>query len=332
MDKISKERTEVDLSLQSLSLQFKDFGSSHVAGMPALGKNLADESKPTQQEGSFSWPHSDAIERALLGTLLINNSAFERVRESLRGFHFADAVHGKIYDAIFRLISDGRTADCQTLRHHLALGTLFHGDEERGHGYLLELAGEALLTANVSHYSEVIEDLYNRRALIVLAHDMAHAAQSGALDKPSLAIAESVEKRLYDLSESEERRLFQPFHHVLARTVQQVDSFSNHQLRGLSTHLKDLNHKLGGLQRSDLIVLAARPSMGKSALAMNIAWHLTSQQLKNGESAQRPVVAFFSLEMSAEQLALRLLAEESGFSADDMRKGKLKKKRPARGL
>ncbi|MBC6444791.1 MAG: replicative DNA helicase [Alphaproteobacteria bacterium GM202ARS2] len=264
-------------------------------------------------------PYDREMERALLGTLLVNNSACERVNETLKGFHFVDEAHGKIYDAIMALVSMGRVADHQTLRHHLSLSALF-GDED-GAGYLADLAQEALLTANVKHYGEVIEDLYQRRALIQLAHDMAREAQGGALDNPATTIAESAEKRLYDLSETEDQRVFQPFDEVLSRAVEHAKVAAKRKVSGLATHLRDLDGVMGGLQSSDLIIVAARPSVGKSALAMNIAWSVASVA-QEGEPVS---VAFFSLEMSAEQLAFRVLSEESGISSDSMRRGKMGK-------
>ena len=288
-----------------------------VPPMAVVSSGASDAAEVSSDGGAG--PYDREMERALLGTLLVNNSACERVSETLKGFHFVDEAHGKIYDAIMKLATMGRVADHQTLRHHLSLSALF-GDED-GAGYLADLAQEAHLTANVKHYGEVIEELYKCRALIALAHDVAREARGGALESPAAKIAEEAERRLYELSESEDTRVFQPFGDVLTRAVEHAQQAAKRKVSGLATHLRDLDSVMGGLQRSDLIIVAARPSVGKSALAMNIAWSVASIA-QEGETTP---VAFFSLEMSAEQLAFRVLSEESGISSDSMRRGRISK-------
>ncbi|MBC6497546.1 MAG: replicative DNA helicase [Alphaproteobacteria bacterium GM7ARS4] len=271
----------------------------------------------------FTWPHNYDIERALLGTLLVNNAAYERVGDDLRGFHFADGetgLHGSVYDVLARLIGEEqRAVDVTLLQHHLPMERLFA--DGRGDAYLVDLVESAVLTANVSHYGDVILDLYQRRVLIALAQDMASDAQASILERPAPSIAEDAEQRLYTLSEVEEKRLFQPFSSVLARALKDTKDAYRHKdgVSGLATGFVGVDKMLGGLQKSDLIVVAGRPSMGKSALAMNIAWAIASGDATKGK--EHYPVAFFSLEMSSDQMALRVLSEKSGVPASAMRNG-----------
>ncbi len=278
-------------------------------------------------------PHAPAnidAEQALLGTLLFDNAAFERVPDSLSASDFYEAFHGRLFEAIERCIRSGRLADPILLGDQFKSDPVFRDLGELR--YLANLMEQAPPAANIADYGRAIRDLAIRRSLIQIGGDIAVDAR--ALDTPSSGSEqiEAAEQKLFELAEvgSTSRGLI-GLDRALSEAIESAKAAYSRDggLAGLSTGLVDLDQKLGGLHPSDLVVLAARPSMGKSALGINIAFDVArNYQFEVAPDGARKtvrggVVAFFSLEMSAEQLALRILAEVTGIPSDRIRKGEI---------
>jgi replicative DNA helicase len=277
-------------------------------------------------------PHNYEAEQALLGAILTNNHAYERVAEFLRPEHFADPVHGRIFEALGKLIGRGQIADLVTLKN------FFESDgrlsEIGGPKYLAELVGSVVTVINAVDYAHAIHDLYLRRQLIALGEDIVNHAYSHDLDSGALDQIETAEKSLYDLaSAGSYEGGFQAFRSSLVSAIEMAEAAYKREgrLTGVATGLIEIDKLLGGLHRSDLVILAGRPSMGKTALATNIAFHAAKSYREGRDDMGRAkaedgaVVGFFSLEMSAEQLATRILAEEAGIPSEKIRRGELGK-------
>src|SRR5471030_3221471 len=273
-------------------------------------------------------PHNNEAEQALLGAILANNAAFSRVSEFLEPSHFADGVHGRIFAAAGKLIERGQVANPVTLKN------LFDQDgalaEIGGAAYLARLAAAVVTIINAEDYGRTIHDLYLRRQLITIGEDVVNDAYRHDLDHPAEQQIEQAEKHLFDLAESGQTEGgFQPFHAALADAIVVAEAAFKRSGRvtGVATCFIDLDKKLGGLHPSDLIILAARPSMGKTSLATNIAFNAArAYRTSKGEDGRDVtedggVIGFFSLEMSSEQLATRILAEDSGVPSDRIRRG-----------
>ena len=271
-------------------------------------------------------PHNAEIEAALLGAVLTNNRAFEKVTDFLTAEHFYEPAHGRIYEAALRLTERGQSASPATLRHY------FDDDEALagvgGAEYLFELAASTVTVVNVADYGRTIHDLYLRRQLIALGEDVVNDAYRHDLDSEAADQIEGAEQRLYDLAtvgETERGAVTLSKAAVEAlEAAEQAFKREGHVV-GVSTGLKDLDRKLGGLHPSDLIILAGRPSMGKTSLATNIAFNAAraKRPVGEGDSGQGETyrALFFSLEMSSEQLATRILSQQSGVSSDKIRRG-----------
>lgn len=287
--------------------------------------NLVIDQKPSDDAATEAkdiqktLPHNGEAEQALLAALLYDNGAYEKVSEFLKPDHFAEAANGHIYKAISKLIERGHVADPITLKNFFDQDALL--DKIGGTQYLAHLAASFVSLINVEHYGRIIRDMAVRRHLIHLAHDIASKAYDGDLDITAIDQIESAEKKLYELSSSgQSERDFQSFSTALTQSIQaaKIAKKSDSSIVGVTSGLKDLDTWLGGLHPSDLIIVAGRPSMGKTALATNIAFNAARAHTNSKNGA---VVAFFSLEMSAEQLATRILAQESGVSSDKIRRG-----------
>lgn len=273
-------------------------------------------------------PHNIEAEQALLGAILINNETYNRVADFLLPEHFYDPAHGRIFDKCAQIISRGNRADPITMQF------LFDSDEALkelgGARYLGDLARAAEGIVNAVEYARVLHDLALRRGLIDIGEATVNGAFDPQNDTGALEQISEAEERLFKLAqEGETKAEAKPFLRVLAGTVDLIDAAykQDGKLTGVPTRLTDLDDQLGGLQPSDLLILAARPSMGKSALAMTIAASAAGCRAlgpagKNCKT-ENYAVAVFSLEMSAEQLGMRLLAAETGIAQDDLRRGKL---------
>jgi replicative DNA helicase len=274
-------------------------------------------------------PHNIDAEQALLGAILINNEAMDRVVGFLEAHHFYEPIHQKIYEVAGKLIGAGKQATPITLR------TFFESDEPIEDDltipqYLVRLAAGATTILNAADYGRTIYDLATRRALITIGSDLVTVAYDSPVDAPPEAQIQEAESRLYELAENGKYgQGFVNFRDALSDAIDMASAAYQRDghLSGLSTGLIDLDSRMGGLQRSDLIVLAGRPSMGKTSLATNIAYNVAkkyrAEQDETGatKTVDGGVVGFFSLEMAAEQLATRILAEQAEISSSKIRRG-----------
>lgn len=275
-------------------------------------------------------PHNLEAEQELLGAIMVNNDALDRVQTFLEPEHFFEPLHGRIYAAISRLILDGHVATPITLK------AMFEQDEALqeagGPSYFAGLAAAATSIINVVDYGRTIYDHAIRRNLIAIGSDMVNTAYDAPLEQTPREQIETAEQTLFTLAETGEYQSgFKNFSTSLAEAISTAAAAYNRDghLAGISSGLMDLDSYMGGLQNSDLIILAGRPSMGKTALATNIAFNAAKmfepEETDNGTvKAKRGArVGFFSLEMSAEQLATRILSEQSEVYSDKIRKGTL---------
>jgi replicative DNA helicase len=277
-----------------------------------------------------SLPHNIEAEQALLAAMLINNASADKVSGFLRPEHFFEPVHGRIYEAAIKLMERGQIATPVTLKAYFENDAAL--EEVGGAQYLAKLAAAAVTVINAEDYGRTIHDLNLRRELIQIGEDMVNTAFDPSVDESATAQIEISEQHLFHLAqEGEHEGGFQPFTRSLTQAIEMVEAAYKRdgRLTGVPMGLRDLDAKLGGLHRSDLVVLAGRPSMGKTALATNIAFHAARTHLRAkkeaGESApgDGAMVGFFSLEMSAEQLATRVLSEEAGIPSEKLRRGQL---------
>jgi replicative DNA helicase len=282
---------------------------------------------PTSVEIKHPPGNVDA-EQALIGILLYDNAAYERLNDSLQARHFFEPFHGRLFAAIQSHARRGHLAEPILLAEQFQRDPAF--EELGGVRYLADMVDRAPPSANAPDYARVIYDLALRRDLIRIGGEIATAAQEGDPELTARDQIEAAEQQLYTLAETGAPSSgLMSFSDSLAGAVSMAaEAYSREGgLSGISTGLHDLDQKLGGLHPSDLIILAARPSMGKSALAANIAFNVARryawEPLPEGgrKTVSGGVAAFFSLEMSAEQLALRLLAEVTGIPSDKIRKG-----------
>ena len=266
-------------------------------------------------------PHNLPAEQNLLGALLIDNDIMEKIDDRLRAEHFYDPLHGRIFATMMRMIDRGQLANPVTLK------SFFSGTDDGPDGaiedYLGELADGVISLAQSADYAVTIYEAHLRRELIRIGDDVIEDAIHPDVDLSASKQIETAEAKLFQLAESGEAGAgLRNFESVTAAAVNMaaIARKSDGGLSGVSTGLTDLNAKMGGLHRSDLIILAGRPGMGKSALAATMAFH-SATTTRTGEEA-RPV-AFFSLEMSAEQLGTRILSERARIDSNAIRQGDL---------
>jgi replicative DNA helicase len=273
-------------------------------------------------------PSNLQAEQALLGALLANNRAYERVAEFLAPEHFADPIHGRIFAAIHRRVNNGQLADAVTLRQEFEHGGVL--DEVGGTAYLAQLLTAMVGIINAGEYGRAVHDAWLRRELIEVGEEVVNNAFGAEPEMDGKMQVEAAEQRLFDIADKGATSGgFIVFEQALTAAIQGAERAFHRPggVSGLSTGLRDLDKKMGGLHPSDLMVLAGRPGMGKTALATKIAFGAARSLLAearaagSGDDVPKGSVAFFSLEMSAEQIALRLLAEEARVSGDRIRRG-----------
>jgi len=275
-----------------------------------------------------SLPHNIEAEQALLGAILINNEAFYRVSDFLEPKHFFEPINGQIFELAGRLIHLNKRADTVSLKTFLSGDLNIEGLSVNQ--YLARLAAEATTIINAEDYGRIVYYLSVRRALITIGGDIVNLAYDAPVEATPASHIEDAERKLYEVAETGRYDSgFYNFEKALTRAVDMTAAAYQRdgKLSGLATGLKDLDSKMGGLQPSDLIVLAGRPGMGKTALATNIAYNVAKawqgERRADGhmKTVNGGVVGFFSLEMSAEQLATRIIAEQTGISSSRMRRG-----------
>ena len=262
----------------------------------------------------------------LIGAILVNNRAFERVSEFLRPAHFADPAHARIFEVCGVMIERGQHADPTTLKQFFENDADFA--EIGGVQYLARLAANAVTIINAEHYGRLIHDLHLRRELIEIGTDMVNDAFVAELDSAATDQIETAEQSLYDLATTGDYDGgFKPFTTALTGAIDMAQAAFKRDggLAGVGTGFRKLDMMLGGLHPSDLIIIAGRPSMGKTAFATNIAFNIAKAIVREREEdlTARSSVGFFSLEMSSEQLATRILGEEAQISSDKIRRGEL---------
>jgi len=274
-------------------------------------------------------PQNVEAEQALLGAILVNNEAFYRVSDFLLPEHFYEPVHREIYEVMGKIVRAGKTATPVTVKTFLPENLIADVTMPQ---YLARLAAEATTIINAADYGQTIYDLAIRRKLIEIGEQMVSTAYNSDVEETAPRQIEDAEKQLFELAEKGRYDGgFQAFNAATAAAIEMAaEAFKRDgSLSGTATGLTDLDRLMGGLQRSDLIILAGRPAMGKSALATNIGFHVA----KTWKGSVTPdghrktedggIVGLFSLEMSAEQLATRILAEQSAIPSSDIRRGNI---------
>ena len=274
-------------------------------------------------------PQNIEAEQALLGAILIHNDAFDRVSDFLKPEHFSEEIHRRIYEAMGKLIRGGKIATATVMKSYLDdldLGGISTAQ------YVARLAAEATTIINASHYGRTVHDLAMRRDLITIGEEIVNTAFDATTDLGPRMQIEEAERKLYAVAETGQfEGGFQSFGDALTTAVTMAaNAFQRDgHLSGIATGLTDLDAKMGGLQASDLVIIAGRPGMGKTALATNIAFNMARvhraevQEDGTSRTVNGAIVGFFSLEMSAEQLATRILAEQSGVPSYKIRRGSI---------
>jgi replicative DNA helicase len=273
-------------------------------------------------------PHNVEAEQALLGAVLVNNEAFYRVSDFLEPRHFFEPIHQKIYEVTAGLIRAGKIATPVTLKTFLPPEADIAGLSPAQ--YLARLAAEATTVINAEDYGRTIYDLAVRRDLIRIGEDLVNVAYDAPVDLAPQVQIEDAERRLYELAETGRYDGgFLRFSDALKDAVDLASKAYQRDghLSGLASGLVDLDQLMGGLQASDLVIIAGRPGMGKTALATNVAYNVAAEYRGKPrpdgsiETVSGGIVGFFSLEMSAEQLATRVLSEQTEIPSSRIRRG-----------
>lgn len=296
--------------------------------MNEVQRRLATAGREQAEASHREAPNNLEAEQALLGAILVNNDAFYRVSDFLKPVHLFEPLHRKIFEVAGDIIRMGKIA------HPVTIKTFLPDDMKIGDmtvaQYMARLASEAVSIINAEDYGRAIYDLALRRSLITIGEDMVNIAYDAPLDMPPQNQIEDAERRLFELAETGRYDGgFQAFNDAVALAIDMAGQAFERDghLSGISSGITSLDARMGGLQRSDLIVLAGRPGMGKTSLATNIAYNIAaayegeiqadgSTKAKNGG-----VVGFYSLEMSSEQLATRIISEQTEVSSSKIRRG-----------
>ena len=267
-------------------------------------------------------PMNIGAEQALLGAIISNNLALEKVENFLEPEHFSSKINGLIFKTLKKLISNDQIADLNTLKVFLENDPDFISNG--GISYLLKISENSISIINSKQYGELIFDLFIRRKLIDVGTDLINDSYDHYEDQNSNIIIEKTESDLYNLTnDGDSQKGPKQFDDILSLTIDYAEKAykKSDEVVGLKTGLNDFDKKIGGLHKSDLIIIAGRPSMGKTAFATNIASNICNKKINN----KKTNVLFFSLEMSSEQLATRILSEISQISSEGIRTGNLSK-------
>jgi replicative DNA helicase len=265
-------------------------------------------------------PSNLEAEQALLGSILVNNDIIDEVSNTINPTSFYDPAHTKIYEVIETLNNKGMIANPITLKNYFEKDNMLN--EVGGTEYLVKLTRFSGSTKQAVDYAKIIHEMYLRRELVLISDNLSSETLD-AKEQTAEKIIENTEKSLFDLAERGSfSQSFLKFNQALDQTIETATQAmkSDKGIVGVPTGLTDLDEKLGGLHKSDLVILAGRPGMGKTALATNIAYHAAQNIMSRQEKSS---IAFFSLEMSSEQLSTRILSEQARIKSDDIRKGKV---------
>ena len=264
-------------------------------------------------------PNNIEAEQSVIGSILLNNEIFDEINLLINSKNFYDPMHQKIFMAIEKLIYSGMLANPITLKNYFEN----EKDELNIPNYLFKITKFSTSSRQAIEYSKLIYDLYVKRELIKISENIIDTAKSNDLDNDGKSIIENFEKSLFDLAEKGSfSSSLVKFDEAMKMTIEMASSaYKNEEgIVGVPTGLTDLDYRLGGLHKSDLLIIAGRPSMGKTALATNIAFNAAKKIQNDG---RKSTIAFFSLEMSSEQLSTRILAEQSRIKSNDIRRGKI---------
>lgn len=286
----------------------------------------------SEPKASVIPPNNLSAESAVLGAILFDNNAYQRVADHLRASDFYAPAHQDLFEVASNMIQQGRVADGVTLREHFEKAERL--TEIGGARYLEELLDSAAFGPEVTDYAKMIRDLAMRRALVDIGGELQGRALTPEPDENGERQIELAERQLFDLAErGSSGKGFSSFAEALVGSLQAAEAAFKRdgKIAGVASGLKDLDEKLGGLHPSDLVILAGRPSMGKTSLATNIAYNAAAayraetQDDGSKKTLEGAIVGFFSLEMSNEQLATRILAERTTINAHRIRQGDLDK-------
>ena len=266
-------------------------------------------------------PSNIEAEQALIGSILVNNDIIDEVSTIISQKDFYDPIHGRIYNLIEKLHNKGMIANPITLKNS------FENDDNLneigGTEYLVKLTRFSSSVKQSIDYAKIIHEKFVRRELVQISQNLSEDSMDDTTEKPGETIIQDTEKSLFDLAERGTfNQSFLKFNQALDQTIEMAtNAMKNDQgIVGIPTGLDDLDERLGGLHKSDLVIIAGRPSMGKTALATNIAYYAAKKILDDNKKSS---VAFFSLEMSSEQLSTRILSEQSRIRSNDIRRGKV---------
>ena len=264
-------------------------------------------------------PSNPDAEQSLIGSVLVNNDIIDEISNIVNSGKFFDPMHRKIYEVIENLNNKGMIANPITLKNHFQNeGSL---NEVGGIDYLVKLTRFSSSNRQAVDYAKLIHEMYVKRELIFISENISENSQNKEIDKTAENIIEDAEQSLYQLAERGNfSQSYMKFNKALDQTIEMATLAmkSDQGIVGVPTGLTDLDQKLGGLHKSDLVIIAGRPSMGKTALATNIAYYAAKKIYENNEKTS---VAFFSLEMSSEQLSTRILSEQARIKSNDIRRG-----------
>jgi len=280
------------------------------------------EIKSVQNIKENKQPANLEAEQALLGSILVNNDIIDEISTLVTSNIFYDPAHVKIFEVIESLNNKGMIANPITLKNFFEKDNML--TDVGGTEYLVKLTRFSGSAKQAVDYAKIIHEMYLRRELVQISDKLsADTLNANSQEQNAENIIESTEKSLFDLAERGSfSQSFLKFNQALDQTIEMATLAmkSDQGIVGVPTGLTDLDEKLGGLHKSDLVILAGRPSMGKTALATNIAYNAAHHILKRQEKSS---VAFFSLEMSSEQLSTRILSEQARIKSDDVRRGKV---------
>ena len=264
-------------------------------------------------------PNNIEAEQSVIGSILVSNEMFDEINMIVTSKYFYDPMHQKIFSAIEKLIYSGMLANPITLKNYFEK----EKDEINVPDYLIKITKFSTAKRQTTEYSKLIYDLFVKRELIKISENIIDTAKLNDLDHDGQSIIENFERSLFDLAEkgSFSSQLVK-FDEAMRMTIEMAsNAYKNDEgIVGVPTGLTDLDDRLGGLHKSDLLIIAGRPSMGKTALATNIAFNAAK---KIQEDGRKSTIAFFSLEMSSEQLSTRILAEQSKIKSNDIRRGRI---------
>ena len=277
---------------------------------------------PISKNSSNKQPSNIEAEQALLGSILVNNDIIDEISNIVSPNIFYDPGHVKIFELIQNLNNKGMIANPITLKNYFEKENTL--SEVGGTEYLVKITRFSSSIKQAIDYAKIIHEMYLRRELIQISDNLSNdTLNANSQDYDAENIIENTEKSLFDLAERGSfSQSFLKFNQALDQTIEMATlAMQNDQgIVGVPTGLSELDKKLGGLHKSDLIILAGRPSMGKTALATNIAYNAAQNIFGKQEKSS---VAFFSLEMSSEQLSTRILSEQARIKSDDIRRGKV---------